>query len=82
MKMCISVLFCLNVYLVTGSNTQDCISNAGFRLHNIFVGYDVILTLRILTLHVQKKKSGYTLLPDHSLLAIYNNVCAIFKKIA
>ncbi len=40
----------------------------------------VIVTLKILVCRGQKKMSVYTLLPDPLSLAIFNNVCAFFKK--
>ncbi len=42
--------FCFTVSLcVTGYNTQDCISNARFKLQNIFVDYDSHCQIVILT---------------------------------
>ncbi len=58
-----------------------------FRLHNNFVDYDSHYirlcdydSQNLGVLWTKKNMSVYTLLPDPSSLAIFNNVCAFFKK--
>lgn len=66
----------------------DCSSpKAAFRLHNIFVNCDShcvrlrYFDSKILDVTWTRNMSDYTLLPDKSSLAVFNNVCDVIKKV-
>ncbi len=51
-----------------------------FLIMIVIISDYVIVTQNLAVLWTKKNMSVYTLLPDPSSLAVFNNVCAFFKK--